>query len=70
MLGGSKSKAERVEECLENSLGPIKKSDIVRECPDISVTTIERVLKKLLDDGKIEKISGGRSTAYVWSGSR
>ncbi len=66
LLGGSKSKAERVEECLENTLGPIKKSDIVRECPDISVTTIERVLKKLLDDGKIKKISGGRSTAYVW----
>lgn len=66
LLGGSKSKAERVEECLENSLGPIKKSDIVRECPDISVTTIERVLKKLLDDGKIEKTGSGRSTAYVW----
>jgi len=70
LLGGSKSKAERVEECLENSLGPIKKSDIVRECPDISVTTIERVLKKLLDDGKIEKTGSGRSTAYVWCCSR
>lgn len=66
LLGGSKTKAERVEECLEHSLCPVKKSDIARECPDISVTTIERVLKKLLDDGKIEKTGGGRSTAYVW----
>ncbi|WP_251178069.1 DUF7343 domain-containing protein [Adlercreutzia agrestimuris] len=70
MLSGSKTKAERVEECVENSLGSIKKSDIARECPDISVTTIERVLKKLVDDGKIEKTGGGRSTAYVWGKSQ
>lgn len=70
LLGGSKSKAERVEERLESSLGPIRKSDIARECPDISVTTIERVLKKLLDEGKIEKTGSGRSTAYVWRCSR
>lgn len=66
LLGGSKTKAQRVEEYLERSIGPVKKSDIVRECLDISVTTIERVLKKLVDDGKIEKVGGGRSTAYVW----
>ncbi len=70
LLGASKSKAERVEKHLESSLGSVKKSDIARECPDISVTTIERVLKKLLDDGKIEKIGGGRSTAYVWRHSQ
>ena len=66
LLGGSKTKTQRVEEYLGRSIGPVKKSDIVRECPDISVTTIERVLKKLVDDGKIEKVGGGRSTAYVW----
>lgn len=70
LLGGLKSKAERVEECLESSLGPVKKSDIARECPDISITTIERVLKQLIDDDKIKKIGGGRSTAYVWCYSR
>lgn len=70
LFGGFKSRAERIEKYLENSLGLVRKSDIVRKCPDISVTTIGRVLKKLLDDGKIGKTGGGRSTAYVWYHSR
>lgn len=69
MIGGTKTKAERVEEVLLSSLGKVTKSDIALQCPDISVTTIERVLKKLLDDGKIEKVGKGRTTAYVWQGA-
>ena len=34
--------------------------------PDVSVTTIERALKKLLDDERIAKIGTGRGTKYVF----
>ena len=36
------------------------------ECPDISLTTIERTLHGLLEQGKMEKVGAGRGTAYVW----
>jgi hypothetical protein len=44
----------------------LEKADIVRECPDISLTTIERTLHDLLAQGKVEKVGAGRSTGYVW----
>ena len=68
VLGEGLSKAERVEKALRVKVGRVTKSDIVRECPDISLTTIERTLHDLLELGKIEKIGGGRGTAYAWKG--
>jgi hypothetical protein len=38
----------------------------MEKCPDISETTIEHSLNTLLNDHKIEKISGGRFTEYKW----
>ena len=68
MLSGSRGKAERVEGMVSKSLGKVTKAEIALACPDISVTTIERALKDLLDEGKIEKVGAGRATAYVWRG--
>lgn len=48
------------------SVSPINKSYLMEKCPDISETTIERSLNTLLNDHKIEKISGGRFTEYKW----
>lgn len=48
------------------SISPINKSYLMEKCPDISETTIERSLNTLLNDHKIEKISGGRFTEYKW----
>ena len=62
------SKPERVEKALRTKVGRVTKSDIVREYPDISLTTIERTLHDLLGQGKIEKVGAGRGTAYVWKG--
>ncbi len=63
---GSKTKAQRVEEVISSTLGKVSKSDIAAQCPDISIITIERTLKELLDAGKIEKVGAGRATTYVW----
>lgn len=48
------------------SISPINKSYLMEKCPDISETTIERSLNTLLNNHKIEKISGGRFTEYKW----
>ena len=57
---------ERISIIFMESIFPINKSYIIERCPDISETTIERTLSTLLNDNKIEKISGGRFTEYKW----
>ena len=59
------SKSERIKAIFDKKLGSICKADIVTLCPDISVTTIERTLKDLLDSGYIKKIGAGRGTSYI-----
>ena len=46
------TKAERVEAVLRSSVGKTTKRDIAAACPDISQTTIDRVLSNLLAGGK------------------
>ena len=58
-------KADRVRELFEQTLGKISKADIARCCPDISVTTIEKALADLLQEGYIKKVGSGRATAYA-----
>ena len=62
------SKPDRVREIIRNHLGKITKSEIIAKCPDISQITVQRALAELLKSGEITKLSGGRYTAYVWSG--
>ena len=59
------SKTERVKAIFDNMLGTVSKADIVEQCPDISITTIERSLKHLLDSEYIKKIGAGRNTSYI-----
>ncbi|NTU88284.1 MAG: Fic family protein [Actinobacteria bacterium] len=65
LVVNKKTKAERVEDIFERRLGKITKKDILLECPDISATTVERVLAELIREGKIGKVGGGRSAGYV-----
>ena len=67
-IGAGASKPERIEKLLSGALGKVTKADIARECPDISLTTIERTLHELLKQGKIEKVGAARATGYVWKG--
>jgi len=57
---------DRVTNLFKETIIPINKSFILNRCPDLSETTIERVLNKLLREKKITKISGGRYTKYKW----
>ena len=59
------SKAERIRHVFEQKTGKICKADIVRYCPDISLSFIERTLKQMLEAGEIKKIGAARATAYI-----
>ena len=59
------SKAQRIKTVFDLQLGKITKQDILNKYPDISITTVERTLKELLDSGYIMKIGKGKATAYV-----
>ena len=61
------SKAERIREMIKGTIGPITKSEIMKECPDISQVTVQRALSELLKAGQIKKIGGGRYTKYVYN---
>lgn len=61
------SKAEIIREEIKNNLGKITADELYKQHPDISLITIRRTLKQLLDDGEIIKIGGGRYTSYTWN---
>ncbi len=61
------SKPDRVRETIKGRIGPITKSEIMKECPDISQITVQRALADLLKNGLIVKLSGGRYTKYIWN---
>lgn len=62
---GKMRKAKRIELLFTRKAGKVTKADILLECPDVSKTTVERVLHDLLEAGKIEKVGSGRATGYV-----
>ena len=45
------SKPERVREIIHSTTGRITKTQIMKQCPDISQKTVERALKELMDSG-------------------
>lgn len=59
------TKTARIEATLLNSLAPISKSEINNILPDVSNTTIEKVLGTMLKEGKIKKIGSSRNTKYI-----
>lgn len=67
LTAAGQSKPGRVREIIKNHLGKITKTEIMRQCPDISQVTIQRALADLMAKGEILKISGGRYTSYTWN---
>ena len=60
----ARPKHEQIRSLLENTYVPLSKDDICTRLPEISVTTVERVLGQLVRDGKVQKIGQGRGTRY------
>ena len=58
------NKKNRIEAMVLNSIVPVSKSDICNFLPDVSVTTVEAVLGKMVKEGIINKIGNSRNTKY------
>ena len=63
--GKKLKKTERIEQTVLNSVLPISKSEICGFLPDVSPTTVEAVLGKMVKDGYVKKIGSARATKYV-----
>lgn len=59
------SKSSRIEATVLNAILPISKAEICRILPDISPTTVEAVLGKMMKSGAITTIGAGRGTKYI-----
>lgn len=59
------TKASRIEATVLNSIVPISKSEICKILPDVSPTTVEAVLGKMIKEEKIIRIGTARSSKYV-----
>lgn len=58
------TKKARIEATVLNSLTAISKAEICRILPDISPTTVEAVLGKMVKDERIKMIGSGKNTKY------
>ena len=54
-----------VNAAIDSKIGRFTKRDIVNICPGISEKSVELAIKKLKDEGYIEKHGSGRSTFYA-----
>lgn len=61
------SKPERVRETIKSTLGRITKAELMKQCPDISQTTIQRTLNTLQKNGEIIKIGDRKNASYIWN---
>lgn len=55
----------RIEQTVLNAFTPLSKSDICSLLPDVSPTTVEAVLGKMVSNGAIQKIGSGRNVKYL-----
>ncbi|MBR3942124.1 MAG: Fic family protein [Clostridia bacterium] len=62
---GKITKKARIEATVLNSLTPISKAEICNVLPDVSPTTVEAVLGKMVKEGQIVRIGSSRLTRYI-----
>jgi hypothetical protein len=48
-----------------NKIGAFTKQEALEACPSLGSSSVEAALKKLCEDGTIERIGAGRNTKYV-----
>lgn len=66
VVNGKKiTKKARVEATVLSSLTPISKAEICKILPDVSPTTVEAVLGKMVKDGQIKRIGSSRAARYI-----
>lgn len=61
----SPTSLDTVKNAVGNKLGRFTKKDILELCPGLSASTVERHLRRLVMEGKLKKLGGGRTTTYI-----
>ena len=61
----SPTSLDTVKNAIDSKLGKFTKRDILELCPNLSASSVERHLKKLVADGYIIKMGAGKSTFYT-----
>lgn len=59
------TKASRIEATVLNSVIPISKAEICKILPDVSPTTVEAILGKMIKENKIIRIGTARNSRYA-----
>lgn len=59
------TKTARIEATVLNALLPVSKAEICHLLPDVSPTTVEAVLGKMIKNGLITTVGAGRGTKYI-----
>lgn len=67
LTGVRLGKTDRIERIVLDSVLPISKSELSSMLPDVSVTTIEAVLGRMVHEGRIRKVGGNRNARYIRS---
>ncbi len=63
--GKKVNKTSRIEAVVLNSLLPVSKAEICKILPDVSPTTVEAVLGRMVKSGQIVKIGSARNVRYM-----
>ncbi len=56
---------EQIQNAINTIFGKFYKKDLIALCPNLSETTVERVLKQLVDSKQITKHGERKNTYYV-----
>lgn len=54
-----------LKKAVKLKLGKFSKQDIVDLCPEISLSSVEGVLRKLVEQGELKREGKGRSIKYI-----
>ena len=66
VVNGKKiTKSARIEATVLNSLAPLSKGEICAILPDVSPTTVEAVLGRMVKNGQIDKIGNAMNIRYL-----
>ncbi|MGP1413956.1 MAG: Fic family protein [Bacillales bacterium] len=56
---------DTVKKAIDMKLGKITKSDVAELCPLLSLSSIEKVLAKMVEEGRLEKGGSGKNSFYI-----
>ena len=65
MITKKLSAYDTVKKVLDMKIGKVTKSDVAELCPLLSLSSIEKALAKMVEEGKLEKGGSGKNSFYI-----